>query len=786
MAKIEIELPGGAKAGQTLQELQKEASKLNREISKLPIGSQEFVEKSKRLKEVNTSLTEVRNQVRGTTQASNELKSVWSNFLPFVGQFQAIGDKILGTGKNVGGLARSFTTLRGAIISTGIGALIVLLGSLISYFTTTQEGIDKVTSVTRPLAAVFETLKGILQELGQKVFKQIAEAIDNPKQALIDLGNVIVNNVMNRFKALSLFGPALKKLFSKDWKEGLKDLGNAVLQATTGVENAIDKIVDAGKAMGKVFDEAWQKGKRLDELQKQIERAEINQIKRGKELELIIKEQKSIVEDQTKSYDERTAAAKKALEAEETLLNSELSLLDKKIEKMRLEQTLNDTGRDQEKELAELEAKRLELQAKSTEQRIAFRNKINEFEKAKAAEEAALLKKRQEELQALEDAQLEIKAASREKDLEMLKRDLVRQIEALDQSSPYYAERVAAMQALARQRRDEINKEWDAKEREEALAKLDLDTTTELNVLNEKWLNNQLAEEEYLVRAEQMAINHQARRLEIIKAAHGEESAEYQKEYATYLSLQQAASDRAVEIKAKEMEEQKALQEAALGTFGSFFGSLASMQKEGTAQWKTYAIAQATIASIQSALNAYQSTSAIPVIGPALAPVAAGLALAAGYERVREIQRTKIEAPKPIGTPKAEKGMVLRGPSHANGGIPIEAEGDEIILTKGVYRNPALRRVASMINVLGGGRQFEAGGPVNPLASGGGTAALPSRQMNTGAEALFGNQQEVVNELRSIRETVEAWPSRLKVVNVATDTEAVLDEVIRIRNEADV
>jgi hypothetical protein len=38
MAKIDVELANGAKAGSTLQELTKEASKLNKEISKLPIG----------------------------------------------------------------------------------------------------------------------------------------------------------------------------------------------------------------------------------------------------------------------------------------------------------------------------------------------------------------------------------------------------------------------------------------------------------------------------------------------------------------------------------------------------------------------------------------------------------------------------------------------------------------------------------------------------------------------------------------------------------------------------
>jgi hypothetical protein len=71
---------------------------------------------------------------------------------------------------------------------------------------------------------------------------------------------------------------------------------------------------------------------------------------------------------------------------------------------------------------------------------------------------------------------------------------------------------------------------------------------------------------------------------------------------------------------------------------------------------------------------------------------------------------------KAIDSAKFAAGGVLQGRSHAQGGIQLfnrrtgqhmgEAEGDEIILTKGVYRDPALRAIASRLNVLGGGRAF--------------------------------------------------------------------------------
>jgi hypothetical protein len=68
----------------------------------------------------------------------------------------------------------------------------------------------------------------------------------------------------------------------------------------------------------------------------------------------------------------------------------------------------------------------------------------------------------------------------------------------------------------------------------------------------------------------------------------------------------------------------------------------------------------------------------------------------------------------------AQGGPVF-GPSHQAGGIPFsvhgsagryEMEGNEIIMSKGVYENPLLRSIASELNYMGGGRKFALGGPV--------------------------------------------------------------------------
>jgi hypothetical protein len=284
-----------------------------------------------------------------------------------------------------------------AFLATPLGAAIAAISAALAilgkFLFGTQEGMDRLNAVMRPLGAIMERMVGVVQNLGGRAFKALGEAIENPTQAMKDLGKIIVDNVLNRFKALALFGPAIKKVLSGDIKEGFRDLNNAAIQAATGIEDGIGKIERAAKGLSDFVSESVEQGKRLDELQKQIERGEINQIVRARRLQLIIAEQKKLVEDTTKSFDERIQAAQRAQTAQSELLNTELSLLDKRIEKMELEQSLNDTSREQERELAELQARRLELQANMTERSIEFQNKLNGLR----AQESAMIRKQLEE-----------------------------------------------------------------------------------------------------------------------------------------------------------------------------------------------------------------------------------------------------------------------------------------------------------------------------------------------------------------------------------------------------
>lgn len=75
--------------------------------------------------------------------------------------------------------------------------------------------------------------------------------------------------------------------------------------------------------------------------------------------------------------------------------------------------------------------------------------------------------------------------------------------------------------------------------------------------------------------------------------------------------------------------------------FGNMASNIGSALGEASTAYKAFAIAQATIATYTSAVEAYKSTAAIPVVGPFLAPVAAAAAVAAGLANVGKIRSAR-------------------------------------------------------------------------------------------------------------------------------------------------
>ena len=109
-----------------------------------------------------------------------------------------------------------------------------------------------------------------------------------------------------------------------------------------------------------------------------------------------------------------------------------------------------------------------------------------------------------------------------------------------------------------------------------------------------------------------------------------------------------------IELEANAAEARKRIAEleaqakaAAAYIVSDAFSAAADLIGKETAAGKALAIAGATISTYQSAVDAYKSVVGIPIVGPTLAPVAAGTAIAVGLKNVKEI--IKVKVPKSQG-----------------------------------------------------------------------------------------------------------------------------------------
>lgn len=344
------------------------------------------------------------NQAFGTS-----MNSVINNFNTMKVQIIALANPFVNfvqTGRlaapamNAAAVATSKTSLamkilRGAVISTGIGALVVALGSLIAYFTSTQEGIDKVNKVLTPLKVLFQTLWGVVQNVG----KALVEAFTHPKQLLLDLGRFMQEQIINRATAIIDAFKGLGNILTGNFKEGFKQVGDAALQAATGVKDVVGKVKEAGKAVSDTIGEAIKRGQRIEEIGVKLASSEADFVKQSEALKLEFAEQNQIARDTSKTISEREAAAKKSIEIQKQINKLVTERNNLEIERMELQQQSNDTSDAERADLERKKAENNKAKAEQIQSEIAQTKVLNSINKDREAKNKEALDKARKRLE---------------------------------------------------------------------------------------------------------------------------------------------------------------------------------------------------------------------------------------------------------------------------------------------------------------------------------------------------------------------------------------------------
>ncbi len=165
-------------------------------------------------------------------------------------------------------------------------------------------------------------------------------------------------------------------------------------------------------------------------------------------------------------------------------------------------------------------------------------------------------------------------------------------------------------------------------------------------------------------------------------------------------------------------------------------------------------VAQAIIGTLQSAVQAYQSLAVIPIVGPALGAAAAAAALIFGYKKVNLIKQQQYQSSSEGGADTApkpqlanygrnyEKGGMIGGRRHAEGGTIIEAEKGEAIMTRGAVAT--FGPLLSLMNQAGGGVAFNSN--LMTTRQDAPAVALPAQDQNTPIFKTYVVSQELTTE----------------------------------------
>lgn len=486
----------------SLRSLRAELSNLTAEYDALSEADRENAEIGGVLKD---RINEVTDALKGAEEETQRYYRNVGNYkeaiieaadanIPFVQQINEMVTSLSGVGNYLKGIKGEFASvtastvgwtrvlklLRVALVSTGIGVLVVALGSLVSYFAKTQKGI----------------------ELANKLMASLGATV-----------NVLVDRV-------SKFGSVLVNLFSGNFKQAGED-AKAVFKGIG------DEIVEETKR-------AWELADVLNEIDKREVMLSMSRAANRAEIEKL----KKAADDTTLSTEERIKAAEKAAKIEQddlkiqtklaearlanslgfTKMNDEVRKLieqikqgditaDEVISKLGLSESTIDDLREFSEQYVALQ----ELQEDSYGRQTELQNTLNSIRKEGADAAKEMRDKELTEVRAAEDAMLNLAKDNREKARKEIELTYSRQIEDLKN-------RLKTETDLTAKAREAIDTQARALEQQKdsELQKLSDDELKKEIENRQKLISLQLeavkdgSEQEYRLRIEQLAAQREA------------------------------------------------------------------------------------------------------------------------------------------------------------------------------------------------------------------------------------------------------------------------------------
>jgi hypothetical protein len=225
--------------------------------------------------------------------------------------------------KGIKNAITGFKSLKVAIAATGIGLLVVALGSLVSFFTKTQRGADKLSQAMKGIGAVVD---------------------------------VLVDRISN-------FGEGLFKIITGDFSEGLD-----ILKGT--FKGLGDEIRNEAKAAIE-----------LEKAQQALEDRQIELIKVNAERRASIEQLRLVAEDENKTNEERAEALRAAAKLQNEIADDEIAIAKERARIIRERVALGESTREDLEEQANAEAEVIRLEGERSRRLRTLQTRLNAFTK---------------------------------------------------------------------------------------------------------------------------------------------------------------------------------------------------------------------------------------------------------------------------------------------------------------------------------------------------------------------------------------------------------------------
>ena len=229
------------------------------------------------------------------------------------------------TKKGAKGFKGMGTAIKGvgvALKAAGIGLAVALMAKLMEVFSKNQKVVDAFDIAMESLSIAFNDLFGFIGKNVGKVTGFFKSIFEDPKQSIIDFGNAVKENLIERFNSvLDTFGhlgKALGHLMDGEFGQAfdsVKAAGKESVDIWTGVDDSVDKLTTTmTNAAGKIKNyatETFNSAKSTVELNKASELAAVQVQGLIEDYDRQAEKLRQVRDDETKTFDERIEANKK-------------------------------------------------------------------------------------------------------------------------------------------------------------------------------------------------------------------------------------------------------------------------------------------------------------------------------------------------------------------------------------------------------------------------------------------------------------------------------------------